>query len=138
MALLGIQVFRQNQRIDDLAASTNRTGLEQAAASAAIAPGARTVRLESTDRTYNADAVVLPDGRGYLVQFELPALAADQTYQLWGVYDDRTVSLGILGSDPTVAAFVADGPVKALAITAERQGGVVSSSQSPVVAGPVT
>ena len=38
-----------------------------------------------TDGYRNAEAVVLPDGTGYLVKSNLPALAKERTYQLWFV-----------------------------------------------------
>ena len=41
--------------------------------------------------------MVLPDGRGYLVQSDLPSLSAKETYQLWGVVGGQPISIGILG-----------------------------------------
>jgi len=67
----------------------------------------------------------------------LPALADNRTYQLWGQYDGKVVSLGLLGPSPNAIAFtVADG-LKALMITNEEAGGVVSSANAPVVQGTV-
>ena len=52
----------------------------------------------------------------------------------------QTISLGLLGSDPAVVPFsvAGDGSVQAFAITAEQAGGVVQSTNQPVVAGQVT
>lgn len=135
IAMLGVQVVQQSDRIDQLSAVVDQTGLSQAAAAAAIAPDARTVRLQSDDRMSFVDAVVGPNGQGYLVASELPGLAVDQTYQLWGVMGAETVSLGVLGGDPSITSFKAVGPLKALAITAEHQGGVVASTNTPIVQG---
>ena len=115
--------------------STPITAAATTAAAAAVTPEARTVRLESNDHTHVADAVVLPDGHGYLVRAELPNLGHDQTYQLWGVIGAQTISLGVLGNDPTITPFRAVGPLTALAITAEHTGGAVAPTTSPIVQG---
>jgi hypothetical protein len=138
IGVLSLHVIRQDDRINQLAAISDQRGLDQAAAAAAVAPDARAVRLQSNDGTHIADAVVLPDGHGYLVQARLPALGRDQTYQLWGVIGAQTISLGVLGDDPTITPFKAAGPLTALAITAEHTGGAVAPTTSPIVQGFVT
>jgi anti-sigma-K factor RskA len=84
-----------------------------------------------------ADAVVLPDGSAYLVVHQLPSLAADQTYQLWAIVGDRKVSVGVLGREPSVAAFHVDANPALLAVTAEQAGGVTSTDKTPVIVGAV-
>lgn len=138
IAALGVEVVRQDHRIDRLAAVTDQRGLEQAAAAAAVAPGARTVRLRSGDGRQTADAIVLPDGRGYLVQARLPAVAAGHTYQLWGIVAGQPISLGLLGGDPAISSFRAVGPLSALAITAEAEGGAAAPTVAPIVQGALT
>lgn len=138
IALLGVQVVQQGDRIDQMSAVFDQRGLDQAAAAAALAPDARTARLQSDDGSQFVDAVVLPSGQGYLVAANLPGLDRDQTYQLWGVMDAQTVSLGVLGADAVVIPFKAAGPLRALAITAEHVGGVVASTKTPVVQGFLT
>ncbi|MET0627708.1 MAG: anti-sigma factor [Acidimicrobiia bacterium] len=119
----------------------DRGGSEQRVDTAALAqraeatPGARHADLQDTDGTTLARAVVLPDGTGYLTTANLPALADDRTYQLWGVDDHATISLGVMGSNPKVVAFHAANASQALAITNERAGGVVSSSEAPTAVG---
>ena len=77
-----------------------------------------------------ATAVVLPDGTGYLTS-QLPRLPAGRTYQLWGVDNRNTISLGVMGRDPDVVAFQAAGHPAAIAVTEERAGGVpVTQEQS--------
>lgn len=138
IGVLGAQVVRQDHRIDQLAAISDERGLDQAAAAAAVAPEARTVRLRSDDGSHGVDAVVLPDGQGYLIQPQLPELGRDQTYQLWGVIGAQTISLGVLGDHPTITPFKAAGPLTALAITAEHTGGAVAPTKAPIVQGFLT
>jgi hypothetical protein len=85
--------------------------------------------------------VVLTDaGTGFVEADRLGALPVDKTYQLWGVIGGKTISLGLLGPDPSVVPFsvAGDGSVQAFAITAEHTGGVVQSTNQPVVSGEVT
>lgn len=138
IGLLGAQVVEQGNRIDALSSVFDQRGLDQAAAAAAVDPTARTVTLQSDDGTQVVHAVVLPNGHGYLVQAKLPRLGPDQTYQLWGVMGAQTVSLGVLGDGTAIVPFVASGPLSALAITAERSGGVVASTNAPIVQGFVS
>lgn len=135
IGVLSMQVIQQDRRINQLVALSDRAGLDQAAAAAAVDPKSRTVRLQSNDGSQVADAVVLPDGYGYLVRAQLPQLRRDQTYQLWGVIGAQTISLGVLGNAPTITPFKAAGPLTALAITAEHEGGAVAPTTSPIVQG---
>jgi len=106
------------------------------AVEAALAdPAARRVDMASTDGAHRARAVVLPDGTGYMVESNLPALPSDRTYQLWAVVGSAKISVGVLGAEPKIVPFKMDGPVSALAITEEPAGGVVSSRAEPVVLG---
>jgi hypothetical protein len=102
---------------------------------AATAPGARHVSL--TDQAGNtlATAVVLRDGTGYLTS-QLPPVPG-QTYQLWGITRQGTVSLGVLGPDPSTVAFHAAVPTQSLAITTEAAGGVPVSRNAPDAVGDV-
>jgi anti-sigma-K factor RskA len=84
------------------------------------------------------EAVVDADGHGYLLADSLPDLTVDKTYQLWGVVNEEVISLGVFGNDPATEPFSVDGPVSALALTIEVEGGVASSEQTPVYAGEVT
>ena len=82
------------------------------------------------------EAVLLPGGQGYLYDSSLAPLSSARTYQLWGVVGDQRISYGVLGSSPQpVVPFRASPGVKALAVTAEVAGGVVTSTQTPVAVG---
>ena len=78
------------------------------------------------------------DGRGFLRASNLPALADDRTYQLWGgTPEGELVSLGVLGADPGVVAFDASG-FDILAISEEDLPGVVAPTADPVAAGALS
>lgn len=116
----------------------SRRSMEEIVAAALDDPDAATVPLRSADDGIEALAVVQPDGSGFLMGDDLPELDESQTYQLWGIRDGTAISLGILGSSPDVVAFHADGPIEALAVTAEAAGGVERSANDPVVVGELS
>ena len=101
-------------------------------------PDARRVVLTSSDGGQRAVAAVEPDGVGVISLRELPDVGPDRTYQLWGVVDDRVISLGVLGHRPGVQPFTVDGGVTALVVTDEVAGGVAVSEQPPLLSGQVT
>jgi anti-sigma-K factor RskA len=107
--VLGVQVVRQQGRIDDLAAEVHRDPMEEQAMTARGSPDAHVIPLDAMTGDAGAEIVMLPDGTGYLMGRELPELAADQTYQLWARVGDgsdaRMVSLGVLGSAPGISPF---------------------------------
>jgi hypothetical protein len=119
-----------------------RDGSDGSVTTAALArearrqPGARTATLVDDSGNALATAVVLPDGRGYL-ESSLPGLPRGRTYQLWSVGRRQTISLGILGRDPSVVAFAAAPGTATLAVTDEVAGGVTASTQAPVAVGGV-
>ena len=106
-------------------------------AAAVTDPDAVPVHLAAADGASAVDLVIL-DGRAYLYRDSLPTLADDETYQLWGKKGDTTVSLGVLGPSPEQTIVPAVSAYDALAITAEKAPGVVSSQNPAVVAGHVT
>jgi len=142
IALLGIQVIRLNDKVDEVQAArpANPDTVLMAAATQALSnPDARQVTLRSSDGRVGAQAALLPDGTGYLLAGNLPALASDQTYQLWAVAGGQKISAGVLGARPEVIAFRYASPedVAALAVTAEQVPGVAQSANQPVVLGNV-
>lgn len=135
IALLGFQVVRQDQRIDAVLAGLEREGLQKEIAAALVDPTARKVRLVAPDGSTRADAVLRPDGRGYLVDTDLPELPPGRTYQLWAQIGDQKVSLGLLGPKPRPAAFQVMADVAALAVTEEVAQGVAVTSNPAVASG---
>ena len=104
------------------------------ASAAQNASGARKAKLVDAGGKVLATAVVLRDGTGYLTS-RLPQLPAGRTYQLWGVDDENTISLGVMGRNPDVVAFQAAGHPAAIAVTEERAGGVTVSGNKPAAIG---
>jgi hypothetical protein len=129
IALLAVQVGHLDNQV-------GHTGVSQAALAALHDPGARRVPLTSDAAVGStvADIVVLPSGSGYVINDRLRPLGPDETYQLWGVEQGRTISLGLLGNHPTDVAF-SEGkgtPITTYAVTAEHAGGVVTTTHAPV------
>jgi anti-sigma-K factor RskA len=152
VVLLAVQVGRLDQRIGQVAAASRQTGLAQAVQAALLDPGAQKVTLAATSSMPTtgpaspgpggraAVVVTLPDGSAFVLNVGLPRLAADRTYQLWGVVRGQTVSLGLLGNQPRDVAFTVNpaAPVKVFAVTTEVAGGVVRPTHTPVAESPTT
>jgi anti-sigma factor RsiW len=121
--------------------SNARNALAQARSNAQIesalsTPGHRTVVLRSPAGSTVATAVVVPGGQGYFVSSSMPTLASTETYQLWAMFGDRAVSLGLMGNHPGHAIFtLASGAPTQLAVTVEPAGGVAQPDRLPVAAG---
>jgi hypothetical protein len=136
--VLGVVVARQEDRLDDMTREVAALDLQRAAGQAMADPEATKVALGPPDGgASTATVVVLPDGTGFLLG-SLPALPDDRTYQLWGIDGERVISLGVLGSAPTVAAFpVGDAGFTTYALTEEVRGGVAQSENPPMAVGAV-
>lgn len=135
IAFLGARVMEQDRRIRTIESLESEEALMRAAEAASANPTAQRIALRSSDEQLVADVVVLPDGTGYLVRHNLPALPPDRTYQLWALADGLKISLGVLGRTPNVAAFRARLDASAFAITEEVAGGVAATHNDPVVVG---
>lgn len=135
MSLMVVKVLDTSDRVGELAGAVD---VERAADNAARQADARKVVLTSADGQHSAEAVVLPDGTGYLRKTNLPKLTSDKTYQLWAVVGTSKISVGVLGDSPGTVAFRAAGNISALAITEEVAGGVVASVKQPTVVGALT
>jgi hypothetical protein len=118
--------------------------LNQAEQAAISSPSSTEVLLSaptsSGTPSAKATVVLTRSGTGFVEAGQLSSLPRTETYQLWGVIGNQTISLGLLGPHPRVVPFsvAGDGQVVAFAITAEHSGGVVQSTHQPVVAGEVT
>ena len=138
--VLGVQVHHLHGQVSALQSNTTLSAAEQSALSE---PSTKRIELSATtaSATVGTVTVVLTkSGTGFVEAGALDALPRDQTYQLWAVIGNQTISLGLLGSQPTVVPFSVAGNagVSAFAITAEHAGGVIHSTHQPVVAGQVT
>jgi anti-sigma-K factor RskA len=109
------------------------------AASAALAtPGHTVVDLTNSTKATIAEFVMLPDGRGYLVNSQLPALGSGRTYQLWGLINGKPISIGLMGSKPTNVTFTVSGTKPSvLGVTVEPSGGSSTPTSSMVASGSV-
>jgi anti-sigma factor RsiW len=128
IGVLGAQVVRQDSRIGELEAALDGSSMSDASVAT----------LSSPDGSVSAEVVVLANGTAYLLARDLPGLAPDHTYQLWGVTSHGAVSLGLLGAEPgAVMPFqVGDAEqMSALAVTEEVAGGVERSEHQPVLVG---
>jgi Anti-sigma-K factor rskA, C-terminal/Putative zinc-finger len=136
IGVLGVEVVRQQDKLDSLEEVVAEDSLARAANLALTDPDAVTADLQSVDGSVTGSVVVLPDGTGYLLAHELSSLDGTDTYQLWGKTDSGLISLGLLGGEPgEVVPFQAGGHLDAVAITAETEGGVVEPQSAPVVSG---
>jgi len=112
-------------------------GVTQVFDQAMADPDSTRVVLQSEDGAQRAVAVVQPNGLGVVSLDGLTDLGPDRTYQLWGVVGDEVISLGVLGHRPGLAPFTVDGDLRALVVTDEVAGGVVSSQQPALLKGDV-
>jgi anti-sigma factor RsiW len=139
--VLGLQVHHLDNQVTALQSQPSLSSAEQAALRA---PSTMVVALRGSGAgpsPARAVTVVLTkSGTGFVEAGGLSALPKDRTYQLWGIIGGQTISLGLLGPSPGVIPFsvAGDVAVNAFAITAEHGGGVVHSTNQPVVAGEVT
>ena len=116
IALLGVEVVHQGHQIDRLARPALDSGQDLVAAAAIRAmtdSAALRYNLHQTDGRVPAQAVVLPNGDGFLVSYFMPKLPSDRTYQLWALVGDQKISAGVLGPSPRYVPFHYTGaPVK--------------------------
>jgi len=136
--VLGVNLVHDDHQISQLQDALG-TSAHTAVVAALHTQGSKVVHVESPSHHELAEFVVVPDGQGYLVKSSLPSLASNQTYQLWGVYGRRSISLGLLGRSPNQATFTSAGPKtpKALVITAEPAGGSVTPTGAMLGTGTV-
>jgi len=137
-AILGVSLIHDNHRIANLQGAVGASAHNSVVA-ALHTSGHKVVNLEGSDDRLLARFVLVPDGRGYLVRSNLPALSSADTYQLWEVSDGRTISLGLLGRSPNQATFTSAGARSPsdLAITVEPAGGSIVPTGSMLATGEV-
>lgn len=140
-AVLGLQVVRQQDRIDDLASEMHRDPMEQQAMVARGSDDAHVIALDAMAGAGGAEVVMLPDGTGYLMGHALPALAGDRSYQLWAKVGDgdaaRMVSLGVLGREPGISPFRLAATPTMFEVTAEPPTGSAEPGPRVVLRGEV-
>lgn len=137
IGVLGFEISNLQGQVTQVRQSVTSGGLQQLTEVALGTPGHETVMLRSpVNKKKWASAVVVPNGQGYLIDAKLPKLAANKTYQLWGLTDGRAISLALLGDAPNRAAFQLEfAQVSKLMITVEPVGGVQHPDLPAVVSG---
>ena len=135
---LGLTLSSANTRVTNLE-NALAGNAHNGVASALATPGHKVVTLSGTDHHVLASLVLLPDGRGYLVKSNMPALPSSETYQLWGVVNGSPVSIGVMGSTPHAVAFtVATSPAPTqIGVTIEPAGGSLTPTNGMVASGEV-
>jgi anti-sigma factor RsiW len=138
IGVLGSLALERQRELDQLrpqaVAGTVTEGFGQAMAD----PASAKVVLRAEDGSLAVQAVVEPDGVGFLAAGGLPALPDDRTYQLWGVVEGKVISLGVLGNRPDIETFTVEGDLTALVLTEEEWGGVPVSEQPALLAGELS
>ncbi len=139
--VLGVQVVRQQSRIDDLATEVQRDPMEQQALAARASADAHVFALDAMQGDGGGEVVMMPDGTGYLMGHQLPTLGTDSTYQLWARVGDgdaaRMVSLGVLGREPGISPFRLATMPSMFEVTAEPASGSDSPGTNVVLRGRV-
>jgi anti-sigma factor RsiW len=141
--VFGVQVAHLDHQVAQLQTAVNRPALSGAVQAALEDPATKRVRLAaaggSSPGSPTVTVAVTPAGTAYLIPHGLASLPSDQTYQLWGKFGDRLISLGLLGAHPTTTAFTVNpgAPVTLFAITTEPAQGVVQPTRPPTVQGTV-
>lgn len=135
IVVLALSLSSAQNHVTNLEASSSRSVVQRAL----TAPGHQIVNLTSDTDAKLAEFVMLPDGTGYLVKSNMPNLAANETYQLWGIVNGSPVSIGVMGSSPAHVTFTLDSTPRPseLAVTVQQAGGSLTPAKNFVASGPV-
>jgi thiol-disulfide isomerase/thioredoxin len=136
IVVLAISLAAQSNHVTSLQRQLASNSYD--AAAALSTPGHTVVDLTSSTHQNEAEFVLLPDGRGYLVTSRLPTLASDRTYQLWGLINGKPISIGLLGNKLSNVTFTVSGSKPSLlGITVEPSGGTTTPTTAMVASGYV-
>jgi anti-sigma-K factor RskA len=139
IAVLGVALASTDGQLGQAREALDGRGSQAAVAAALADPRHRLVELRSPTGAQLASFVLVPGGQGYMVSTSMPALPADETYQLWAVVAGQPISMGLLGSEPDRAAFTVapSAHPTELAVTVEPAGGVTTPDRRPVASGTI-
>jgi anti-sigma-K factor RskA len=139
--VLAVQVVRQQDRIDELAAEMHQDPMEQQAMAARGSDDAHVIALDAMHGDTGGEVVMLPDGTGYLMDHDLPELGAGRSYQLWAKVGEgdgaRMVSLGVLGRQPGISPFRLAAAPTMFEVTTEPADGSAEPGTDVVLRGEV-
>jgi anti-sigma-K factor RskA len=135
IVVLAVNLANQANRASNL---QHQLVNDDAANAALVTPGHTVVDLASTTQADLAEFVLVPDGRGYLINSKLPTLPAGDTYQLWGVINGKPISIALMGTSPRKVTFTVSGSKPTLlGITVEPTGGSPTPTSAMVASGAV-
>lgn len=134
---LGVEVGQLRTQVHGLDQRVAAAGIAQAAASATVGPH-KMITLAAAHGTATATVVLTPSGAAYWLPSTLSGLPHDRTYQLWGLVDNKPVSLGLIGANPQLtSAFRVEAGTTELMVTVEPTGGVPLPTTAVLIAGTV-
>lgn len=138
VAVLSFSLVEANNHVSHLRSALD-VATRGAVVAAEAAPGHVNVTL-SNSHVANVATFVLSHGHGYLVSSNMSALPTDQTYQLWGIFNGKPISIGLMGAKPTDVQFTVASAVtpSELAVTIEPAGGATIPTTPIVASGVVT
>lgn len=140
--LLTDEMSRQEDRLDEVAASVAHEGMRSAAAAAAADPRSRMLELDSSTSEATATVVAMPDGTAFLMGHDVPRLTGDRTYQLWTMTGDPAdpdlLPTAVLGRSVDVAMFHAPEGSLGFLVSEERAPGVPAPARGAVLEGHYT
>jgi len=135
VGVLGFKVIDDGRRIDSMNQQALGTEFDRTVNAALADPSGHHINLQNADGAVGAQAVVLPDGAGFITNKNLAELPSNRTYQLWALVGTSRISVGVLGPKVASAGFRAPTSAAGFALTDENAGGVVASANNPVVVG---
>ncbi len=138
IVVLSLSLTGANGRVSNLQKALQLSN-HSAVLAALATPGRQVVHMTNSAQQPIAEFVMLPNGTGYLVHSHMPALASNQTYQLWGIVKGSPVSIGVMGNTPGPVTFtMASSPAPTeLAVTVQNAGGSLTPSKTFVATGAV-
>lgn len=119
IAATTVQLNKSNEELNQLIASIAQDGVE------------RTIISATPSYEGMQSAVYWNEAKQEIILAtqNLPALSAEEQYQLWAIVDGKPVDLGVFDSDDRLAKMKqVQGQVQAFAVTIEPKGGSIDPS----------
>ena len=135
IAGLTLALLQQRQKVHDTQRELALPALEREFAQASVDAQSRGFSASNASASIRVEMLLRADGTMFIDSSSLPRLQGDRTYQLWCVRDasPMPVSLGLLGSAPSLSKVQSGSCTGVLAITDEPAGGVSAPTSTPVV-----
>ncbi|MGC9154181.1 MAG: anti-sigma factor domain-containing protein [Ferrimicrobium sp.] len=131
--IFGIAIHSLHNQVAELSTQVTTSATRAIATAALLQPGAKRFALDNPQGHTVGSVVALRSGEVVLTSFLMHPLATNSTYQVWAIVDEKPISLGLLGSHPTVSVFHTGGHhAFEFAITVEPASGVAQPTGAPV------